>query len=668
VNSFPFQYLVAVDTPLPAGEGFLSYGSQQPLQIGEKVKVPIGRQDRIVYGYVLGTSSFGEQLKPVLEREKGSWFSTQQAALLCWVWQNWFSSSCSLLRCVIPGTARRYRQWVRLLDHPQAWPELLAAHEKQKGYHKLLSFLAERGGAAAWVDLPQKSLVGRAQKAGWLEVTRKCAEEPTLSAQTTAAFLCWQSWQDQLALLIEELRRIKTRGQQSLILIPETSLAPSLLESLACMIPVMSYLGGTRTLERERVVQAAQSEENLVVLGTWTSLFLPFRNLGSIHVLHEESSAYTIEDPVQLQVVAAARKLAEISGAGLGLYSRSPSLESYQATYSGTHLMHNIKEPPIRHWVVERAGHLARPIFSAINQRQKTTGRSLIFLNRRGTANSIICKDCGEYFPCPTCQLALTPHREALSCHYCGHQSKLPSFCPRCNGAHLQTLGIGLERVEDELRQRWPQASILRLDRETAGDQESIRAKLDDFRQNRKAILIATGILRGHLLPRVSLLVVINLDFALRLPSYRATERAYQMLGNLESLTEEVFLQFSSRSMAARLLETEDTFYPKELGMRKEGGFPPFGRLVRVLLTGKEEETVWRLAKQLRETLPSIDGGTISGPMEAANYLLRGSYRVEIILRLPNGPITEDLRSALSIYPPKGLQRLEVTMEPEELL
>ncbi|MCX5974718.1 MAG: primosomal protein N' [Coprothermobacterota bacterium] len=668
MNSFPFQYLIAVDTPLPTGEGFLSYGSQQPLQIGEKVQIPIGRQDRIVQGYVLGPSSFTEQLKPVLEREEGSWFSAQQAALLRWVWQNWFTSSRSLLRCVIPSTAKRYRQWVRLRDSPQAWPALLAEQKKQKGYHELLSFLAERGGAAAWVDVPQKSLVGRAQKAGWLEVTRKWVEEPTPRMQTTAAFLCWQSWQDQLALLTQELKRMKTQGRQSLILIPEASLAPPLLETLARTVPVMRYTGETRAQERERVVQAAQLEENLVVLGTWSGLFLPFRSLGSIHVLHEESSAYTIEDPIQLQVISVARKLAEISGARLGLYSRSPSLESYLATNSGTHLLHRIAEPPIRHWVVERSGHLARPILSAINQRQKTKGRSLIFLNRRGTANTIICTDCGEYFPCPTCQVALTPHRQALFCHYCGYQSELPILCPRCNGAHLQTLGLGLERLEDELRQRWPQALVLRLDRETTGDRESVQAKLDEFRQNRKAIMIASSILRGHALPRVSLLVVINLDFALRLPSYRATERAYQMLGNLESLTEEVFLQFTSRSMSERLLETEDEFYAKELAMRKEGRFPPFGRLVRVLLVGKEEETVWRLAKQLRETLPPLTGGTISGPMEATNYLLRGSYRVEIILRFPNGPIADDLRSALAIYPPRGLQRLDVTMEPEELL
>jgi primosomal protein N' len=668
VNSFPFQYLIAVDTPLPPGEGFLSYGSQQPLQIGEKVKIPIGRQDRIVQGYVLGPSSFTEQLKPVLEREEGSWFSAQQAALLCWVWQNWFSSARSLLRYVIPAAAKQIRQWVRLRDQPQAWSALLAERQKQKGYYELLSFLVERGGAAARIDLPQKGLVGKAQKAGWLEVTQKWVEQTIPTMRKAETFLCWQSWQDQLAHLTEELRRIKTGGQQCLILIPEASLASPLLETIARTVPVIRYLGETRAQERERVFQAAQSEPNLVVLGTWIGLFLPFRNLGSIHVLHEDSSAYTIEDSVQLQAISVARKLAELSGARLGLYSRAPSLESYRATSDGTQLLRNFTAPPIRHWVVERDGQLARPILSAIRQRQNTTGRSLIFLNRRGTGNTIICKDCGEYFPCPTCQVALTPHRQALFCHFCGHQSELPITCPHCHGADLQTLGLGLERLEDELRHRWPQALVLRLDRETASDRESVQAKLDDFRQNRKAILIATSILRGHTLPRVSLLAVINLDFALRLPSYRATERAYQMLVNLESLTEEVFLQFTSRSMSKRLLEEEDTFYSKELAMRKEGRFPPFGRLVRVLLTGKEEATVWRLATELRGALPATDGATISGPMEAANYLLKGSYRVEIILRFPSGPIAEDLRSALAIYPPRGLQRLDVTMEPEELL
>lgn len=664
------QFLVLVDVPLPPGEGLFSYLSQEPLLVGEKVTVPLGAKNRPVAGFVLGESSYAGDLKEILSHSREIYFDQVRAALLLWIWDNFFTSARSLLRSLLVSLVLQSLAKVRLSLSESDYLNLLQTLSKQKGYTELLTNLYQRGGCLPLIELSKRNLLGRALEKNWVRLERHPLRAATFSHAVLDAQLYWAPWNKQVNFFVDELHKGTEENQQSLLLVPEKSLISPLENLLKSKgINPLRFSADISLQEKVMVVEKTQEQKDLVLLGTWSTLLLPFAFLGRILVLHEESKRYKLNYPPYLQVVRTAESLARFSGAKLRLFSSTPSLESFMHTFSWLKL---IKSPWMstarRRIVISREG-LSPFIRKAIFKASASGKKSILFLNRRGVANSIICEDCGENFPCPTCSVSMTPHREALICHYCGHSTPIPALCPRCGGVHLRPRGIGVEGLEEILVKDGLGQKIFRIDAESVPYQAELTSRLNSFRQTKGGILLATGALVGSFLPKVPILVILNLDFLLRLPDFKATERAYQLLHNLAPLAQdELILQVANSSGIDELWDGEG-FYRRELGFRKETGFPPHKRLLRLLFFGKKEEETWEAARTVRSILEgTLLRDQLSGPMEAVHYRLKGFWRVEVLSRFPLGKIPGEVRELLSTFPLRGGVQLQVELEPEELL
>jgi primosomal protein N' (replication factor Y) len=666
----PFCVRVLVEVPLPPGEGLFSYWSPEPLHPGEGVTVPLGKTDRPVAGVVLGDDEGDfapELLKPVLARSGRQALDGIRAAWLGWIWSHYLVSAKYLLRAALAPA----QEWIRLMLDPASRESMEAGLAKRPGYRQILDWLTSQGGEAPRGDCPHPALLGRAVRKGWLQLEGRDPVPGEIGPWGEERELVWAPWSVQLARLEAQLELVRSDGWHCLVLVPEPSLAQSLAETLARRkIGVIPYIGEHSPRQREKAARLAQGEGSHLWVGHQQALFLPFRRLGGVFVLQEESLGYRGRPPLEFPLVPAASQLARLSGARLTLFSRSPSMESYLETYRGLRLHYQAPESKARRRVVERRGAkgTAPAILEGIRRASQAGKRSLVYLNRRGYANALLCTDCGQTFLCPTCSVSLTPHRDRLLCHYCGYQMPIPVICPNCRGVSLEAWGVGTERLEDELGREAGSLPLIRLDAETAPRRDEREALLERFRNTPGAVLLTTGLVRGSTLPKVALLAILNLDYALIRPSYRSTERAYQLLSNLEPLaSEDVFLQVSTRRRMERLLQAGPAFYREELEARKQVAFPPHGRLLRFLFSGMEEAGVWKAARHLRQQLEEADLPLrLDGPLADTYPRLRGLWRVELLARFPQGPLPEPLRAILAFHAPRGGIELIINLDPED--
>jgi len=304
-----------------------------------------------------------------------------------------------------------------------------------------------------------------------------------------------------------------------------------------------------------------------------------------------------------------------------------------------------------------RAGHtgiFSRPLLRALEEVLQRDEQAILFLNRRGSAPYVFCRDCGYIFRCPRCDIPLTYHRAsgALVCHHCGYRRKMPSTCPACGSHRVRPYGAGTERVEAEVRRHFPQARTLRWDADAVRAQGGHAAILEHFVARRADILIGTQMLaKGLDLPFVTLVGIVLADVGLTLPDYRAAERGFQTLTQVAGragrspLGGRVILQtYMPRHYAIRAAAQHDfmAFYEEELRYRRRLGYPPYARLVRLIYRGwraeQAEEEARRMAARLHGWLR--EGGhpatQIIGPAPCFFARVGGRYCWHVILRGPN--------------------------------
>jgi len=665
-----FRSKILVEVPLPPGEGLFSYTSEEPLIPGERVTVPLGKSNRAVSGFVLeeDRSTFSiELLKPVLCRSRKVFFDQIRAQWLLWLWSHYLSGSQALCRSLRMELGTE----VRLLLPPLEVRSLEKTLSNAPGYRQLLDWLVEVGGLAEKADCPQPGLLKRAVRRGWIVVEERTFLPGVPCSADESRELIWAPWRRQFDRLLELITLVRNQGRQCLILAPEASMAENLASRLReDGIAVHSYLGSRSPRASIQAVRRAQGEEPAVWVGHLQALFLPFRRLGGVFVLQEESLGYRPRPPLHFPLVPAATHLAYLYGARLALFSRAPSLETYLETYRSFSLHY---QPPAqmakRQLVVERSAKgLSPTLLAEIRATSQAGKRSLIYINRLGYANLLLCRECGETFLCPHCAVSLTPHQKQLLCHYCGHRKEIPALCPTCLSPSLEVWGAGIERLEEALAKEVESELIFRLDSQLAEGRQGRENLLEHFRHTAGGILLTTSRLRGSSLPPVSFLAVLNADQALNWPSFRATERAYQLLANLEPLARErFFLQAGSLRGIDRLLQSGPSFYRQELEARKQAGFPPTIRLLRLLFSGEEEENVWKAAQLFRQCL--LDAQlpfSLTGPLAAAYPRLQGLWRVELLARFDIGPLPEEVRPLLAFHSPRGGVQLSVELDPED--
>ncbi len=495
---------------------------------------------------------------------------------------------------------------------------------------------------------------------------------------------------------IRALADAVAKGRRGLVLVPEISLTPQTIERFA------AHFSGRVAVMHSRLSLGEQFDEWRrikeghfdVVIGPRGALFSPQPNLGLIVIDEEHEWTYKQDERApRYHAREVALKLAQLSNAVVVLGSATPDVESFYRAWNGQYrllrLPHRITQgresalPEVE--LVDMREELKadnRSIFSrslvrAIDETLTAREQVILFLNRRGTATFVQCRNCGFSMRCTRCDLSLTYHAAAnrLICHQCGRRRPVPVVCPNCSSRRIRYMGLGTERVEEEMRQAFPAARLLRWDRDVTVGKDSHEKILDAFRSHRADVLVGTQMIaKGLDLPLVTLVGVISADTVLHLPDFRAGERTFQLLsqvagraGRGSSPGRVVVQTYSPEHYAvySGAKHDYDSFYSREIDYRRQHDHPPFSQLVTLVNAYRNPEVCRTKAEDMyRRLIENRDSRgfevDLIGP--APNYYgrVRGLFRWQIVLRGP------DARQVLSELPlPRGWS---IDVDPVDIL
>jgi primosomal protein N' (replication factor Y) len=496
------------------------------------------------------------------------------------------------------------------------------------------------------------------------------------------------------AIYVELLAGALSRGRPGLVLVPEIALALPLVDRLradldARVAVLHSSLGDGERADEWRRIRRGDVD---VVVGTRLGVLAPLGDVGIVIVDEEHDAAYKSDRTPRLQARDTAVELARLASAPVVLGSATPSVETEGRARDGSIVRHRLPErlrgaPPTVEVVDLRAeladgnlGMLSRPLAGALGELTETeegeADQAILVINRRGTASVVLCRDCGHVATCPDCTRPLVYHQAGgtLRCHHCGRAWPMPSRCPSCGSARIRYLGGGTERVEREVRDRFPGLRVGRLDRDVVERKGAAERVIDAFTDHRLDVLVGTSLVtKGLDIPDVTLVGIVSADVALNLPDERAAERTYQLLaqavgraGRGERAGRAIIQTYQPEhpAIVAVAEARSEAFYDAELDMRRRFGSPPYGRLLKLTAAladrGEAEATARELATKLRER-PTTTGRNVqvSGPAPAFVARRGDRWRFNVVLR-GDDPV------ALLGDPPG--QPWSIDVDPETLL
>jgi primosomal protein N' (replication factor Y) len=456
-------------------------------------------------------------------------------------------------------------------------------------------------------------------------------------------------------------------GRGALMLVPEIALTPSVAGQFQARFGdrVAILHSAFNDSERAQQWRRLRAGEAMVAVGTRSAVFAPVRELGLIVVDEEHDGSYKQDETPRYNGRDVAILRAREESACVVLGSATPSLESrYNVERGKSRLL----ELP------ERVGERAMPTVELVDMREEflDTGQQTLFsrrlveevqgklaageqtillMNRRGFSSSVACRSCGERIECANCALALTFHKRdhRLLCHYCGYAIRVPKECPQCGSEHLYFLGSGSEKVEEELHRHFGAARIARLDRDTVTGKHKYEEILGGFREGAYDILVGTQMIaKGHDIPNVTLVGVINADIGLGVPDFRAAERTFQLLTQVagragrHELSGTVLVQTTNPdhySIRCAAEQDYSKFYEKELEFRRLMRYPPFSALANVLVRATRQEEALEMSGGLAELLHQPgEGLKLLGPAEAPVPRLKSEFRYQMLIKSRSRP------------------------------
>lgn len=497
---------------------------------------------------------------------------------------------------------------------------------------------------------------------------------------------------------IEEVLKL---GRQAMMLVPEIALTPQMVLRFKRRFgdEVAVLHSGLSKGERYDEWQKIRDGKASVSVGARSSVFAPFKNLGMIIIDEEHESSYKQEDYPRYQARDIAQWRSQYHQCPLILGSATPSLETYARAEKGVYellsLPNRVNEqalPEIE--IVDMRTELSsgnRSMFSeqlrkAIQQRLDKKEQIVLFLNRRGYASFMLCRDCGHVPQCPNCDISLTYHKstDQLKCHYCGHQEVPPNKCPNCESEHIRQVGTGTQRVEELLQEAFQEARIIRMDVDTTSRKGAHEKLLDDFGAGKGDILLGTQMIaKGLDFPNITLVGVLNADTMLNLPDFRASERTYQLLtqvsgraGRHEKEGEVIIQTYNPEHYAIKDVQANDytAFFNKEMNYRKMGKYPPYFFLINFTIAHKEMKKVMEASKHIHKILLQhlTEKALVLGPSPAALSRINNEYRFQILVKYKSEPaLHEALKYLDDYYHDKYLKEklsLKIDINPQMMM
>lgn len=559
------------------------------VKVGALVKVPFGRGNRSIKGYVVNITDIPnwdpKRIKPISEvQENGLVIESQLIQLAYWIKDNYGATMNDALKTVIPVKQKvkaKEKKQVRLIINSNVGQQYLGEYKRKKhtGKVRLLEALLQYGALDQEV-IKNKLSVSRdtiksLERDGLIEViTEQLYRNPVKNLEQKAPTIQLNENQQAIAdevigdyeqgirktyyihgitgsgkteVYMEIIANIVAEGKQVIMLIPEISLTyQTVMRFYSRFGERVSFLhsklsGGERY---DQYLRAKNSEIDIMI-GPRSALFTPFQNLGFIIIDEEHEGSYKSESPPKYHAREVALERARLTNSSVLMGSATPSVESYQKALAGEYKLFELTEragharlPKV--WIVDLREELKnknKSIFSVklrtlMEERLRNRQQIMLFLNRRGYAGFVSCRSCGHVKKCPHCDVSLTSHNNGkLVCHYCGYEEMMPKTCPECGSKFIAAFGTGTQKVEEMVRKEFPMARVLRMDADTTSKKGGHEEILSAFKNQEADILIGTQmIVKGHDFPNVTLVGVIAADLSLFSADYRSSERTFQLL------------------------------------------------------------------------------------------------------------------------------------------
>ena len=678
---------------------------EDEIQVGCRVEVPFGKGDTVRKGYVVSITTVPtfapEKTKEIRNMVPGAVSIQEQMILLAWWMKERYGSTMNqALKTVLPVKAKiapKEEKTIVSKKSEQELRELLKEAERKnhKARIRLYQALLENGA------LPYRLT---AEKLGiTMTMLKPLSEKGTIDIlaekKSRDPICCRDTEQGKLVLNEEQQRAVDTvirdfdsgkrdtyllygitgsgktevymelieyvicQGKQAIVLIPEISLTYQTVMRFYRRFGNRVSIINSRLSAGERYdqLERAANGEIDIMIGPRSALFTPFANLGLIIMDEEHEGAYKSENVPRYHAREVAEMRAQMNHASLILGSATPSMESYHRALNGKYqllTLHNRAKKNSRlanvH-VVDLREELAegnRSVFSRklrelMEDRLSKGEQIMLFMNRRGYANFVSCRSCGETLRCPHCDVSLTYHNDGrLKCHYCGHEVWMPKNCPGCGSPYIAPFGTGTQKLEDMTRKTFPDARIIRMDADTTSTKGAHEEILQTFAEGDADILIGTQmIVKGHDFPKVTLVGIMAADLSLYVPDFRSGERTFELItqasgraGRGDIPGDVVIQSYTPDHFAITAAADQDyeQFYRQEMLYRKMMAYPPAVGLVCITLSSKDEAALNRGMERLyREILKEycLDGVVFIGPVDASPYKVNDIYRKNLYIK-----------------------------------
>lgn len=671
----------------------------EKVQVGSRVMVPFGKGDTLRQGYVVSMTTVPnfapEKTKEIRDVVEGAVSVQEQLILLAWWMKERYGSTMNqALKTVMPVkakvTAKEEKTIVSLKTSDEL--EVLleeAVRKKYKArirlYHALLEngalpyrLTAEKLGitAAMLKPLEEKGILRIQSEKKSRDPIRNIAKDEKRivlnEEQIHVVETVIQDYDDgkrgtyllygitgsgKTEVYMELIEHVLKKGKQAIVLIPEISLTYQTVMRFYRRFGNRVSIINSRLSAGERFDQlekAARGEIDIMI-GPRSALFTPFSNLGLIIMDEEHEGAYKSETSPRYHAREAAEMRAKMNDASLLLGSATPSMESYDKALKGEYrllILHNrakkqsqlanVHVADLREELVEgNRSMFSRKLHELMEERLKKGEQIMLFMNRRGYANFVSCRSCGENMKCPHCDVSLTYHRDGrLKCHYCGYETRIPKMCPECGSPYIAPFGSGTQKLEEMTKKTFPEARVLRMDADTTAKKGAHEEILQAFAEGDADILIGTQmIVKGHDFPRVTLVGIMAADLSLYVPDFRSSERTFELLtqasgraGRSELPGDVVIQSYTPDHFAITSAAEQDyeQFYRQEMLYRKMMAYPPAVGLFSVMLSSKDEQALMQgmehLYREVRKEY-CFEGIVFVGPVDAAPYKVNDIYR-----------------------------------------
>ncbi len=479
---------------------------------------------------------------------------------------------------------------------------------------------------------------------------------------------------------IEAAAAAREAGRQVVVLVPEIALTGQIVTRFKARFGDDVVVAHSRLSVGERydAWQRLRSGAAGIVIGARSAVFAPVPDPGLFVIDEEQEFTYKQEESPRYHTREVALKRAELAGAAVVLGSATPAVETYYDACAGRHRLLAMPSrvdgsPMPEVQVVDmreelqagRRSVISAPLRELLTETVARGEQAILFLNRRGYATFVLCRDCGEVMRCERCAVSLVYHAtvNALRCHYCQASQPSPDVCPACGSRYIRYFGTGTQKVEEELAALLPDARVVRMDQDTTGGKMAHDRILAAFAAGRYDILLGTQMVaKGHDIKQVTAVGVISADTSLYLPDFRAAERTFMLLtqaagraGRGDAPGRVVVQTYSPEHYAVQAGARHDyaAFYEEEIGYRRELGYPPFSALVKLTVQGEDEVKARRQAEEAAAALRArlTGGSSVVGPFAAPVAKISDIYRLHILIK------TTDLTAARAALRELGLER-----------